>query len=282
MQLGVVGYARGVDKALRRALATADEVLARARRTAVADGGGPVVGALDEVTAAVHDARAALRAGDPTSEVTYRFQRRVQAAGRSVVAADLAALQADLEAIAELGGVELDRELSVPVVDDVALEKLAGRQWSPLGAVESVAALVPCGRRRRRRRGAAGDAAGDHLGHRGHGHRHAPARPGLAQRLPPRGPRPRPRARGPGDDADAAAALGAGDDAGDAAGEPAGAARALARAAAHVLRHHVELPVGLRGRRLPRRAGAVPVLRRAPGDRVRRASSSGTSCRSSS
>jgi cellulose synthase (UDP-forming) len=141
MQLGVVGYVRGVRKALERTLRTADDVLKQARRAAGKEEGPAVVAALDQVGAAVRDARAELAAGEPYSEITYRFQRRVEAASAGIVNADMEALRADLEAIRDLP-VDTDSELRVPVIDDAALDQLARRQWSPLGALESVQALV--------------------------------------------------------------------------------------------------------------------------------------------
>jgi cellulose synthase (UDP-forming) len=140
MQLGVVGYVRQVERAVAEALQTARGVLARARREAA---GQPpaVLAALDQVAAAVEQARAEVRAGEPVSEVTYRFQRRVDDASRGLVAADLDALSADLAAIESLP-VEADASGGGVVVDDVALARLAQRDWSPLGALESVKALV--------------------------------------------------------------------------------------------------------------------------------------------
>nr|WP_239029271.1 glycosyltransferase family 2 protein [Pseudonocardia acidicola] len=140
MQLGVVGYVREVDKAVRDALATAARVIATAR--AEARGHGPAVGAaLDQVAAAVQEARSALKAGEPVAEVTFRFQRQVDDASRSVVSSDVEAMRSDLAAIASLP-IEADRELGTVVVDDAALERLAQRDWSPLGALESVKALI--------------------------------------------------------------------------------------------------------------------------------------------
>ncbi|MGY1724068.1 glycosyltransferase [Blastococcus sp. SYSU DS0533] len=140
MQLGVVGYVREVERAVASALRTAQDVIARARQEA-RDQAPAVLAALDDVAAAVREARGALRAGEPVSEITYRFQRRVDAAGQGVVAADVAALQDDLAAIRTLP-VEPDSELGAVVIDEVALRRLAQRDWSPLGALESVKALV--------------------------------------------------------------------------------------------------------------------------------------------
>jgi cellulose synthase (UDP-forming) len=140
MQIGVVGYVRGVELAVREALDAAGKVVREARRTA-AEHGPAVVRALGEVEAAVGQARAELRLGEPLSEITYRFQQRVDEAGRGVVAADVEALRADLAAIDALP-IASDQELGAVVVDEVALDRLAARDWSPLGALESVKALV--------------------------------------------------------------------------------------------------------------------------------------------
>jgi cellulose synthase (UDP-forming) len=140
MQIGVVGYVRGVESAVREALDAAGSVVREARRTA-GQHGPAVVRALEEVGAAVAQARAELKDGEPLSEVTYRFQQRVDEAGRGVVAADAEALRADLAAIDALP-IESDQELGAVVVDERALDRLASRDWSPLGALESVKALV--------------------------------------------------------------------------------------------------------------------------------------------
>lgn len=138
MQLGVVGYVKESRKALVRALRASDGVLRKARK-GVTD--AAVLGALEEVADAVTAARAELDAGEPTSEVTYRFQRRADAAAGGVVASDLAALQADLAAIAELGHDVLGPD-GLPEVQVDAAAQLAGRDWSPLGALEGVRRLV--------------------------------------------------------------------------------------------------------------------------------------------
>lgn len=141
MQLGVVGYVRGVRRALHRTLRAADEVLDQARKAARRQGGPAVLAALDEVGEAVREAREELARGEPYSEITYRFQRRVDTASSGVVNADMAALRADMEALRSLP-VETDSEFDLPVIDEAALDQLARRSWSPLGALEGVAALV--------------------------------------------------------------------------------------------------------------------------------------------
>jgi cellulose synthase (UDP-forming) len=144
MQLGVVGYVRSVERALRRTLAVAYEVLEKARSKARRQGGpaaSAALDALDDVGQAVRAAREELARGEPYSEITYRFQRRVDAASARVVRTDVEGLRADLEAIRSLsaGG---DAPVDLPVIDDAALDRLAARSWSPLGALEGVRSLV--------------------------------------------------------------------------------------------------------------------------------------------
>ncbi|MCW2792263.1 MAG: glycosyl transferase family 2, partial [Nocardioides sp.] len=140
MQLGIVGYVRETETAVRQALATGDRVLARAVRAARRRQ-DPALAALVSVQDAVRHARSRLAAGDPVGDTTYAFQQRVDAAARALVAQDIRAIEADLQEIHRLP-VDRDEELGVPVVDEQALEALADREWSPLGAIESVRELV--------------------------------------------------------------------------------------------------------------------------------------------
>ncbi|MBB5750558.1 glycosyltransferase family 2 protein [Micrococcus sp. TA1] len=136
MQLGLVRYVQEVQRVVRRALDSVRSAMRRARRSPEA--ADPVVaGVLDEVLAATTRARAEQKAGVPLGEVTYRLQREVQSATRSLVDRDVRAIRADLEEISAMGlrgdgGPEHHEKL------ESALDQLAGREWSPLGALESV------------------------------------------------------------------------------------------------------------------------------------------------
>lgn len=142
MQLGIVGYVRETEKVVRRTLVASRRILAKAeasmRRTKDAD---PVATfAVGELRLAADEALARATAGEPIQAVSWDFQEAVRAASRSVVASDLAVIHADLAELGELtpvGGEELS-----PVVDDDALERLADREWSPLGAIGQVSTLV--------------------------------------------------------------------------------------------------------------------------------------------
>ena len=142
MQIGVVGYVREVEQAVRDTLRAADKVLRRTSRAAQAQEQGPAVAAaIGDLRAAVQLARRQLAAGEPVSEVTYGFQQQVDKASRGIVAADLAALRADLAELEQLP-IEADNQLGVLVVDEQALDALSERAASPLQALATVQVLV--------------------------------------------------------------------------------------------------------------------------------------------
>ncbi len=138
MQLGLVGYVRATEQSVREALTTSRTMLSKAARRATDP---RVASTLTEVRRAVEAALRRLDAGDPISDVTYAFQRRVDELSAGIVAQDVAAMQADLAAIGA-SPIATDDQLGLPVVDESALAQLAGREWSPMGAVASVQALV--------------------------------------------------------------------------------------------------------------------------------------------
>lgn len=140
MQLGLAGYVREVDRGIRRALAGARAALRKARRSGQA--ADPLVAALlDEVEAATEQARRELEAGEALSGITYRMRRKVDAAVQALVARDFSALEADLAEIAAMGLAPEDGPGS-PGDLDGAVERMSRRDWSPLGALESVQAVL--------------------------------------------------------------------------------------------------------------------------------------------
>jgi cellulose synthase (UDP-forming) len=140
MQLGIVGYVRQVESTVRRTVRMADTILARARRRA-GDDSPEVRRTIDEVREAVREARVALDQGVPLAELTYAFQRRVDAVSLAVVREHADTIRADLALIDDLP-VELDAELGSFVVDDVAFDALEHRDLSPVGAIESVRTIA--------------------------------------------------------------------------------------------------------------------------------------------
>ncbi len=151
MQLGIVGYVHEVQVAVGDALRAADKIVSEAmrqERASAARGGGTGTGghrrllaALQSVRTAASEARRELAAGAAVAEVTYAFQSKVDAASRAVVEQDLATMRADLDAVARLP-MHVDGSVGQLVVDDLALAQLGDIDWSPLGAIESVRALI--------------------------------------------------------------------------------------------------------------------------------------------
>lgn len=139
MQLGIRGYVRAVEEGVSRTLYTARRMVKSARRQVGSDQ-PEIQAALDSVLEAVRAARRELREKRPLADVTFDFQNRVDDAARTVVAADVTAMRADLEVIAALG--DHPETTSTVVFDDAALESLATRDWSPLGAIESIQAMI--------------------------------------------------------------------------------------------------------------------------------------------
>ena len=139
MQLGIRGYVRAVEDGVRRTLYTADKIIFRTRRR-LGRSEKKADSALLSVRRAVLEARDQLDDGLPIAEVTYTFQQSVDDAARAVVEADLIEMRADLEAIGLIDNV--GDETGFAMLDDQSLKVLASRDWSPLGALESILSMV--------------------------------------------------------------------------------------------------------------------------------------------
>ncbi len=140
MQLGLVGYVQEVERNIRTALKGSRSAVRKARRSAQAS--DPMVGRLlDEVEQATNRARAELKSGRSYSEITYDLRRTVDRAVQELVSADVSALQADLAEIAAMG-LDGSHGHLTPEEVEVAVEQLSSREWSPLGALESVQAVL--------------------------------------------------------------------------------------------------------------------------------------------
>ncbi|MFC4784844.1 glycosyltransferase family 2 protein [Nocardioides sp. MAHUQ-72] len=141
MQLGVSHYVGEVELGVNRALRTARSVLRSARRQLGRDD-VELRAALDAVGAALSDARRQLRQGAALFDVTFTFQQRVEEIRHEMAASDAESIRADLAVIAELESLTESEGGSIATVDDAMLDSLAHRDWSPLGAIETVEALV--------------------------------------------------------------------------------------------------------------------------------------------
>lgn len=141
MQLGISRYADEVDRGVRRALRAADRVISSAL-TSLDDDQPLIRTALEAIAFDIDRARTELRAGDPLFEITYRFQQRIETIRRELIAEDLRVVNDDLAVIAELQQLADDPTENLMTVDSADLTALASREWSPLGALESIEALV--------------------------------------------------------------------------------------------------------------------------------------------
>jgi cellulose synthase (UDP-forming) len=140
MQLGISRYVSELERAIQTALSGADRVLTRAcRATGARD--PQVQLALAEVSRAIEQSRNELAAGASIGQATYQLQQRLTAYSRQMVANDIHLLKMDLEAIREM---RIDTDESWDVLTDVdqTVTALASRDLSPLGALESVRALL--------------------------------------------------------------------------------------------------------------------------------------------
>ena len=138
MQLGIVGYVTQIAESTRRALRTAATLIAKELRSttdpALAD-------SLGTLHTAISTARSEAAAGAPLGDVTYALGQVVTATARALVARDFAAIQADLDVIADLP-ISRDSELPGIVIGDRGLDDLTAAELSPLGAVQAVGALI--------------------------------------------------------------------------------------------------------------------------------------------
>lgn len=143
LQLGIVGYIKEVDRSVNAALRTAARVIEKSRQHPAASNPA-MAAALDEVAAAVADARAHARDQVPFAEITYALHRRVDAASASVVAVDIRSLENDLKDIQELAAAAGPGVSSTEYLFDVeaTLASLAVRELSPLNALEAVQAVL--------------------------------------------------------------------------------------------------------------------------------------------
>lgn len=140
MQLGIIGYVRDTERAVRQALQTSARILDRSRQwQRHAD---PRTQELVlQLREAVRSAQHRINAGEPVATITYEFQQTLAGLSRHTVDEDLASIRADLQALDQMP-IQTDEEIGLPVVDEAALQRLADREWSPLAAVESVTRLM--------------------------------------------------------------------------------------------------------------------------------------------
>lgn len=126
MQLGIAGYVGQTERRVAAGLRTASRILGRAARSVEPEAREVV----RELEAAISVARRELATGVAIGELTYRLQRSVEATARTIVAGDLAQIEADLAAIG-IPASELAEDA------ESVLASLSSGVLSPLHAVEA-------------------------------------------------------------------------------------------------------------------------------------------------
>lgn len=140
MQLGLTNYVADTERRVRHALVVGQRVVRRARRRPEAKD-AKVAALLERVEAAIAEGSHQLASGASIGEVTYRVQANVDAAVRTLVAEDLAGVSIDVAALREDLGMDSPFDESTAELDD-AVDRLAARDLSPLGALESVRTVL--------------------------------------------------------------------------------------------------------------------------------------------
>ncbi len=141
MQLGIVGFVRDTEDAVRRVARTARRILRRAHREARRRGDADAAEAISDLEREVRRLRDGLDAGLTTQETTHEFRRAADGIGRRMVQRDFAGLEADVADLTA-GLVESDDEFGGVLLDDDALDALSSRDLSPLTAIASVRRLL--------------------------------------------------------------------------------------------------------------------------------------------
>jgi cellulose synthase (UDP-forming) len=136
MQLGISGYVSEVVRAVHRGIRTSQRLLAQAREQALGD--EVQIEALDQAAVIVERAHHDLRRGDAIADVTYRFQRGIDAIGFDHAQSDLATMRDDLRELADLSS---DADV-FDGIDGAALELLSRRDASPVAAIEAISLLA--------------------------------------------------------------------------------------------------------------------------------------------
>ncbi len=143
LHAGLVNYARDLRVQLQNILNEASPQLDALALDLETRGQEAYLPAIRELQDAVREARAALSAKAPLAELTYRFQRRAQEAGRQIVGQDFAAIAAELDDIPGLDPeIEIRDKIEGLLEDPAVLAGLTSRETSPLQAFAEVQQLL--------------------------------------------------------------------------------------------------------------------------------------------
>lgn len=140
MQLGIMRYVKELDYAVRQALSSADQILAKTRRSSSAD--TPVVqSALKKVSEAIAHTRAAIAGGETLGNATYALRMKIDEISKEMVRADLHLISQDLATLKEIH-TTTDENWDVILDVEHTTDFLASRELSPLGALDAVSSML--------------------------------------------------------------------------------------------------------------------------------------------
>lgn len=144
LHAGLVNYARDLRVQLQNVLNEASPKLNAVALDMEDQGLEAYLPAIRLLQDAVADAREELASENaPLAELTYRFQRRAQEAGRQVVGQDFAAIAAELEDIPGIDSpITIRTGMENLLEDPAAMAELTSRETSPLQAFAEVQQLL--------------------------------------------------------------------------------------------------------------------------------------------
>ena len=136
MRSGVIWYVRGLEQRVRAGLKRAGPLLRRARARQRKEGDARAVEIVDDVREAVRRARRQLAEKRPLQEITWRFQREVEAVSRRIVEHDLGQISTDL---ATLPGVSAPLSTTT---SQALVRSMSSRDLTPIGGIAEIRELL--------------------------------------------------------------------------------------------------------------------------------------------
>lgn len=143
MHGGIVTYAVELERRIRLSLRSADRILKQATASITRPDHGRYHATFEQLREAVRRAGQRLDRKDPLQDITWEFQRQVEAAARSIVASDLRQIRDELAGLPGLDPeLDLEQQFASLLDEPAALDELTRRETSPIAAIETVRAMI--------------------------------------------------------------------------------------------------------------------------------------------
>src|SRR5215212_7297803 len=143
IRAGLVNYARDLRLQMQSILTVASKQIDSVEWELRESGETQHLSVIQELRAAVEEARQRLKGKEPLAEITYDFQRRAERAAGQIVASDFADIARELEGIPDLDvDADVTARLGNIMEDDAALTELTSRETSPLRAMSAIRELL--------------------------------------------------------------------------------------------------------------------------------------------